>query len=42
VAGSGTTGAAALAIGRSTTLIDISKESGKIIKKRMADTLSRL
>lgn len=40
VAGSGTTGAAALVAGRSATLIDISKESGKIIKERMRSLLS--
>lgn len=36
VAGSGTTGAAAVSTGRSVTLIDISEESGKIIKNRMS------
>lgn len=35
VAGSGTTGAAALALGRNTTLIDINQEAGKIIKRRL-------
>jgi DNA modification methylase len=35
VAGSGTTGAAALALGRYATLIDINKEAEKIIKKRL-------
>jgi DNA modification methylase len=35
VAGSGTTGAAALSSGRSVTLIDCSPESAKIIKKRV-------
>lgn len=35
VAGSGTTGAAAISIGRHVTLIDVSKESEKIIKKRL-------
>jgi len=35
VAGSGTTGAAAISIGRHATLIDINKESEKIIHKRL-------
>ncbi|HEY4498793.1 MAG TPA: transcriptional repressor LexA [Candidatus Paceibacterota bacterium] len=35
VAGGGTTGAAALSLNRNTTLIDISREAGHIIKKRL-------
>ena len=35
VGGSGTTGAAAISINRHVTLIDISKESEKIIRKRL-------
>lgn len=35
VAGSGTTGAAALALYRHITLVDINKEAGKIIRKRL-------
>ncbi len=38
VAGSGTTGAAALALNRSVTLVDNSKDAERIIRKRMRNT----